>query len=307
MKRLIKYNSPYSEETFSDCSTNYEVLPFIVDDNASSKDLRKLVNSLGLKTLGNCKELKKPRFGGIQITHNVKLDETVNVQNKEVPVFLGFATIQESEGIVIHETIDNKVTDDMLHTAICNCDFDIRDVINLDGSINLVIESWGAFHHFNLSGYVEFTTMLTDLNIEDSVFDDSVFQCSECGEWDWNDSGYTYNYRIIDCEQFGINCGCSNEIQKENYDAFINNSDECIEIEVANELDNEGELKKIETFIGGMVDGRGGYINGESVREGDPKSILDGLLETNPDNQYLFALNESGQFQTYFTVYEVIQ
>ena len=306
MKRLIKYNSSYSEETFSDCSTNYEVLPFLVENDASSKDLRKLVNSLGLKTSGNCKKLTPSRFGGIQITHNVKLEETTNIGNKDVPVFLGFITIKDVEEIKIHETINNEVTSEIMNIAIDSQDFSIRDIIEIDNETRLLIESWEAFHHFRLSGYTDFDTMLENLDINDYIFDDSVFLCGGCYEWHYSDDCYSYNYKIIDGEIFGVSCGCADVEEKENYDNFINDSDQCISIEVATELVTSGEFQEIETFIGGMVDGRGGYINGKSVNEGVPSDILANLLVNDPEGQFVFAINEIGQFQTYFTVFQVI-
>ena len=56
-----------------------------------------------------------------------------------------------------------------------------------------------------------------------------------------------------------------------------------------------------------MVDGRGGYFNGKSTREGTPKSVLAEYMALKPDSVFLFTHDESGQFQTYFSIWEIKQ
>lgn len=65
------------------------------------------------------------------------------------------------------------------------------------------------------------------------------------------------------------------------------------------------ELRKIATILGLKVFGRGGRYNGEFTREGKPDDILKNLLKENPGKLYLFTHDESGQFQNYFSVWEV--
>ena|SRR3990167_2843335 len=56
---------------------------------------------------------------------------------------------------------------------------------------------------------------------------------------------------------------------------------------------------------GGMTDGRGGWFRGELTREGEPETVLAELLERNPEGEYVFSHDESGQFQVYFSVWRV--
>lgn len=78
MKRAIKFYNQYENDgiKFSDCSIHYEVLPFLVDDEASSKELRAIAKKMGYMCLGNIKTNKPDKYGrNDRITHAIKLNE----------------------------------------------------------------------------------------------------------------------------------------------------------------------------------------------------------------------------------------
>lgn len=318
MKRAVKLWNEYQNDSFrfSDCSTRYEILPFLVNNDLDGDAaLASVAEFLGLE-IGQPEKIEIDERGlrgsRIKTVNAFKLNETKNLpsrwneEQKSVPVFLALLDIGERDSVLpFVESLEGKIDSDLMWKIIQSGDFSIRDIIDLSGEKNLLIESWQAFHILALYGYQDFKTLLNDLEIDDSVFDDSVFQCGECGTWDYNDSGYTYNYRVIGCDIYGIReCSCGHEVAAECLEEeYVNNPETCVENEVLELI--KGRAEKIETFIGGMVDGRGGYINGESVREGHPAAVLKEFLSKNPDGKYFFVREGSGQFQTYFSIYQL--
>jgi len=313
MKRLIKYSSPYNEVEFSNCSTKYEVLPIVVPDGAGPKELEKCADSLGIKIIEPAKQVKeKYNRHGLKITHSVKIgNESTNSygERKNTDIRLGFITIDEQmpHDFPIVEKCDGLITKDSADRIFNEGRFYMRDVIALDSISpdHLLIESWDAFHFLEVLGY-KFQDLLDVLEVSETVFDDSVFQCSSCGEWDSNDSGYTYNYRVVDCEILGTNkCNCYNEHSLENFADKADDPKSCIELETAETLESGGKLEHLERFIGGMTDGRGGYYNGESVSESSPEEALAKYQGEYPDDSFIFTHDDSGQFQTYFSIWKI--
>ena len=315
MKRLITYYSEYEKLNFSSCSTRYEVLPYVVEDSAGNKELRELANLLGFKRQGNVKTLKPllSRCGVRQsliITHAVCIGETEDTtrtdKTKITKHYLGFISIKETEWIKTVPDCTGIFTDNHLeHLFNGSCDFNIISPIDLPDTRSLLIESWEAFHYLDLLGY-SFKQLLERCECEDTVFDDSVFCCGRCGEWNYTNNGYTYNYRITDDEIIGISCGCLAEHLEANFESHINDTDSPLELNVAETLESENKIKHLERFIGGMVDGRGGWFAGKSCREGHPKSVLKEYQSKYPDKEFIFSHDESGQFQTYFSIWEVL-
>lgn len=310
MKRLIKYWNTYESDknNFSNVSTNFEVLPIIVDDTASNKELRTLAKELGLETQGNVAS-----FEGGKLTHSLKLKEVKTKERwgkiESMQCYIGFIKVDDT--LPVLESINNDMTAEQAIEIINNQAYGIRDAITINGESMVLIDSWDAFSALSFAGYsleafAKHYDCLDSQGKAETVFDDSVFQCGECGEWDYNDNGYTYNYRIIGHEIIGERCGCLHEVQKRMVDEYIDDSSQAIELDTAKELESENKLEHLERFIGGMVDGRGGYYDGKYTRESNPEKALDEYREKFPDSQFIFSHDESGQFQTYFSIWKVL-
>lgn len=312
MKRVIKFWSDYKEDSnsgkFSDCSTKYEVLPALVPDDASN--LKDFAKELKLKTIGNVKigDVEKGfRRHGTVITHFIKLDETKHVKNKwkdeTHQVYLGFITVP-TISIPIKLKPNSRVTKEEARILVEERSAGIDDVGDIDGTTFVIMEGWQYYHLLPLNGY-SLESFQRAVGAKDRTFYDEVERCSGCDEFDWRDNGYTYNHRGTDDGNYGINCGCFQDYAKRNIDQYANESKEAIELDIAEELQKEGRLEFVERFIGGMTDGRGGYFRGEPTREGDPTEVLEELLKENPNGKYIFSHDESGQFQTYFSVWKL--
>lgn len=183
---------------------------------------------------------------------------------------------------------------------------DAVDTLNDDRLV--LMEDWSYLHEMRLLGYN--TNQFQELcgapkGSDGRTFQDNMQKCDECGVWDDRDNGYNYNHRMTDDGYIGLNCGCYHEHMKDNYLENVNDHKKCIELDVMKELENEGKVEFIERFIGGMTDGRGGYYAGKSCREGSPEGILEELITKSPKSKFLFSHDESGQFQTYFSVWKV--
>lgn len=316
MKRAIKFYNKYESDDikFSYCSTHYEVLPFLVSDEASSKELRSIANKMGYVCVGNVKTNKPDKYGrNDRITHAIKLNEKTekDYQGTHRDYYIGFITINTYHNILKPiEKADGIITacqsDDILNNQI----YGVEDIGVLQGNEEtiVVMSGWEYFHEMRLLGYDhnQFQEVVgAPKGSEGRDFYDSVFKCAECGLYDYESDGYHYNYRMTDDGPMGLNCGCYHEHMKDNYLENVNDSNKCIELDVMKELKKEGKVEFIERFIGGMTYGRGGYYAGKSCREGSPEGILEELLKKSPKSKFLFSHDESGQFQTYFSVWKV--
>lgn len=317
MKRLIKYNNVYASDKaeFSDCSTIYEVLPYVVEDNAESSDLRSLAIELGFNPAGNAQKVESKRWSSIKITHAIPIGE-VEVKDyfktEMHTQYLGFITIKEptpyqseTPYLSVDVACEGTLTQDDCYNIFNHQDFDIYGPIELDSENLMLIQSWSAYHYLNILGY-KFDDLMKISECEETIFDDSVTSCGECGAWMYNDNGYTYNYRIVnDCELLGLECGCYDDHMKNNWSERINDTKTPIELNIAKELEESGELKHLERFIGGMTDGRGGWFNGESCEESSPEEALEKYQNEMPECDFIITHDESGQFQTYFSIWQV--
>lgn len=318
MRRLIKYWNNYTSDnaTFSTCSTRYEILPVVMDNDAGLLDIIDSATQLDIPLTEDTytAEIPKHGFRVHTITHAIATKETALTYNREtVPVYLGWITIMEPhwDGLPVKDTVAKELTSEDISGILNGQNYGIQDTgLMIDEETRLlIIDSWSYFHGLPLAGY-SLDSLLKELEVdEDNVyFDDSVFRCGSCGNYDHNDNGYVYNFRIVnECELLGVNCGCYDTYNRDNYRDNVNDSDKSIELSTARDLESDGELEFIERFIGGMTDGRGGYFNGETTREGHPTEVLDELLENEPDGEFIFSHDESGQFQSYFSVWRVKQ
>lgn len=321
MKRVIKFWNKFDKgATFNDCGTQYEILPILVDDNAGNAELRAIAKQLGIETRG--RKIETPPVsnyrGKTNVTHAIKTGtktEPKFFEKREYEWYLGFVTLNESDGILEPVAkIGKRITREQATQIIEECAYGLDDVgdfsMTSKHDLRIIMEQWNYYHEIKMLGYDldKFERMVTRKRASqdgDREFNDGVFRCGECGTWDHNDSGYTYNYRIMDGEQLGLNCGCAHERAKENFSEMANDPKQFIEREAASELEDDGMLEHVERFIGGMTDGRGGFYGGESTREGTPEGVLNEMLVKEPKSKFVMSHDESGQFQSYFSIWRV--
>ena len=313
MKRAIKYWNIFKSNAadFSSCGTEYEVLPGLYPDDAGIVELRTLAKSLGLKTRGVA-TLKSPE-ARLKLSHSVKLvgkhERTYFNKTETFDLYLGFIELPDVSELPAKSTLNNSTPKGLLYELINGGDgyrLGIEEYgESVDGETWLVKTSWRQHHIMPLLGY-SLEKFYKAEGIDDVYFEDSVSRCSECGLYNHNDDGYTYNFRATDDGYIGIECGCFEEYALNNYSEYVNEPKKCIELSIAETLKDQGKIEFIERFIGGMVDGRGGCFRGERTREGEPSDVLTSLLEETPNGEFIFTHDESGQFQTYFSVWRVL-
>lgn len=310
--RLIKYWNKYSSNkaNFSNCSTEYKILDTLTD-NTSVNNLLKLSEKYGLETKKRYKAdfKNQHRYNKGPIGQAIKLREVKTVEKwnkKEVyQVYLGLIEVDTDGPLKPVENCKGVITDQQAYDIFNHQSYGVFDRVDIKGEGMIVIEGRNYFHDINLLGYsLEQFHEVND--VSEYVFCDEVFMCGDCNEWDYSDNGYTYNYRVIDCEKLGTSCGCFDSYCKENFaDEYGDDSEKAIELDTATELEKEGKLEHLERFIGGMTDGRGGYYNGDSCDEGEPDQVLKDYKEKYPDDTFIFSHDESGQFQSYFSIWRV--
>ena len=310
MKRLIKYHSHYNEIKFSDCSTKYEILPYLVDDNAGSKELREFADALGYGRVDNCKALKKNNSyhnsDANIITHYVTIDETIDgcgmYSDEKYQVRLAFITLRVHhwEGANVLTPIETPKTEMTLEQAyeiVGNQSYGVESIYQMNQDCNdeshLIMAGWHYYHEINLLGY-DLDQFEKLIKVDDRNFYDSVFDCGDCGKGDYVDSGYTYNYQIVECTQLGINCGCYNKYLTKNWKNFINDFDSGLQGDIVEELVKQGKIVEVDDFCARWGDGV------------HPEDILKNVLKDDSKAQFIFGIDGVGQFRTDFTLYKVI-
>lgn len=304
MKRVIKFTQ--ENPIFSDCSTKYEIMPILMPDSADCSDLARIANNLDLQVSEDFTAESLKYSCALYVTHAVCVSQ-VGSDRKQ---WLGFITLPKHSQkyyLDLKESIGNEMTTEDASNTVNNQHYGVDEYgETVDGGVVLVTSGWNYFHEIPLLGYsLEHFEQL--LGVTEHGFYDDTERCQACGKFDSRDNGYRYNFREVDGGYFGVNCGCYHEAGKDAYESYINSSDKAIEGSIAKELESEGTLEHVERFIGGMVDGRGGYYAGKPTREGKPESILKALLSKEPKARFIFSHDESGQFQTYFSVYRVVE
>lgn len=323
MKRVIKFWNRFSDKGFSDCGTVYEVLPILVQDNAGPKELLKIARELGVETRGRkVKTHEVPTGytrGATHMTHSILTGEkqAKSKWDKEIVEWaLGFVTLNEKQAILKPVAkLGKRITREQANEIINERAYGLDDVGDFSmvpnkRDLQIVMSGHNYYHEIKMLGYdmERFEMMVTRKRTSqegERNFYDSVFRCDDCGTWDNNDSGYTYNYRIIDGEQLGLNCGCAHERAKANFLSMANDPKQFVDREAADELAEDGLIEHVERFIGGWTDGRGGFYGGESTREGNPEGVLKEYLAKEPKSKFVMSHDESGQFQTYFSIYRI--
>lgn len=329
MKRLIKFWNPIGNKPeFSHCSTKFEVLPHLVEDKDGPAVLKALAKQLKLRTKGEVITVSDKSVGyrryGTHLTHALQLTASVpgvGMYSKEkYNVYIGFVTLPESK-ILTPSVKPAKLTKAQARAIDNDQSFGIAWTgEHVNGDFILVKSGWDFYTDLRLMGY-DHEQLLKLIKAEDYGFDDDTDRCSECDKAASSDNGYTYNFRYIESKgMMGIECGCYEEWAKsaEGLEEYAGNSEKAMELDAAKEHADAGRLRFIERFIGGMTDpGRGGYWHGGdsdndydregSVRNGSPDKVLAALKRANPKGVYMFSHDDSGQFQTYFSVWEVIK
>lgn len=323
MKRVIKFWNKFGDKGFNDCGTKYEVLPILVEDSAGESELRTIAKQLGIETRGRkVKTHEMPTGysrGATYMTHSMPTGEKTEPKYHNQEVFawhIGFVTLNEKAGILKpYEKLGKRITKDQANDIINERAYGLDDVgdfsmIPKKLDLQIVMSGWNYYHEIKMLGYdlEAFEKMVTRKKKSQDVnrnFYDSVFRCDHCGTWDSNDFGYTYNYRIMDGERLGLNCGCAHERAKETFAEMANNPKRYIEREAAEKLVENGMLEHIERFIGGWTDGRGGSYGGVSTREGTPEGVMAQMLKEEPKSKFVISHDESGQFQSYFSIYRI--
>lgn len=315
MKRLIKFWNVFQSDkaTFSDSSSNYEVLAELVDDSAGIPELKALAKKHGIKLGRKTFTEETSSRGCLRVTHAINTTEIHKRpyfgRTEEHPVYLAFITFKHDGVLKPLVTIENKVTKQQANDIVNNQAYGVSDVgETVDGKVVLVRESWHYGHSIRFAGY-SLGSFENQLGVEEMGFDDDTYRCSGCNLYDSADSGYTMNHRVVECELLGVNCGCFQEYSEsdEAIENYTNNSAEAMGGDSAEKLADAGKLKHLERFIGGMTDGRGGFYGGKSTREGNPKSVLAEYQAKFPKAKFVFSHDESGQFQTYFSIYKVLK
>lgn len=317
MKRLIKYWNQYNDSYFSDCSTEYEILD-LVDDSFGYKELRQLAELNDIEVVGKC---FKPEFYNswkLGITHAIKIKDPVTTDTgvyfkgepKQVDAYLGFITLPDVEYIPALETLNNELTQEQVDNLISYQDLSISNLAEINESgLRIIIEDWDYFHSLKLLGY-SFKSLHKLCGTDECTFSDEVEFCHECGAYDWRDDGYTYNHRIVDdCHLLGINCGCYDEYCKSDagLNEFSDNPDKCMESDSADELVESNKIEFLERFVGGMTDSwRTHHYDGQPVRVLSPDEALIEYKDKLPESCFLFVRDESGQFQTYYSLYKIV-
>jgi len=314
MKRLIKFHNQYQNDgvKFSTCSTKYEILDGLFPDSAGIADIKRYAKDHQIPVLRKNETVSNEYDRALVITECLLQARETKLSRwgdpEETLVWLGLISLPTRGPLEPIETTENPISADQLYEILNNQHYGVSDLgEHVDGDTCLVIESWDFFHSMPLLGYplAEFYKAcdITDYH----GFSDDTYRCEGCNKFDDRDNGYTTNHRVVDdCTLLGINCDCYTEHCESEFMEFADDTNKAIELSTAETLAESGKLEHIERFIGGMTDGRGGSYNGESIREGTPESVLADLKKANPETQYLFTHDESGQFQTYFSVWQIL-
>jgi len=326
MKRLIKFHTHFTSHNdkpeFSDCSSKFEVLPFLVEDDAGPKALEALAKQLKLRRAGPA-----VKGGGQGITHALPLTSYVKgggmYAKDKYREYLAFIELPDSDAVKPVLKPNSKLTKAQANEIVNRQVYGVNAVgEHVDGQTILVKRNWKFYVELRVLGY-HHEQLLKLLKAEDYGFDDDTDSCSECGKFNSNDNGYKSNFRHTGGGCIGIECGCYDEWAEssEAVDEYANNRHAGMELAAAKKHAKAGRLVFIERFIGGMTDpGRGGNWGGlgdgtgepdESgyghVRNGRPETVLKALLKLDPKGKFLFSHDDSGQFQMYFSVWKVIR
>lgn len=358
MKRLIRYHNSHEQDgaAFSDCSTKYTVLPVLVADDAGAKELvaaaKNMEGQIPLVTedmvigpdiakvakfnfthvmkqggevtpTGKPAVEWRPQHGPHRVTHAVQIGE-VDVKDyhdtRKQPEWLGFITLARSEEIKPSKRPGKKMTKAQARHVVEYTEFGVQDVgETTDGKIIIVKSGWEYYCGLPLHGY-SLESFQEAEGITEEGFHDDTSSCQSCGKFDSNDDGRQTNFREVNGEYLGINCGCYGEtcMSDDALEDFTDNEKKGMELEFAHKWMEQGRLKFVERYMGGWTDpGRGGYWGGADERNemkgsygscmaANPDKIVKEWQEKNPNGHFVISHDESGQFQSYWSLWQVM-
>lgn len=345
--------------SFSDCSTKFTVLPVLVADDAGAKELveaaRNMEGQLPLVTEDQvigpdiAKKPKinfthtidrdgtvtptgkpavewRPQHGPHRITHAVQIGEVETHDGLyfrgnavKVPEWLGFITLAHSN-LKPSKRPNRKLTSEQARHIVENCEFGVANVgETADGKIIIVKAGWEYTCGLPLHGYTLESFQEAE-NITEEGFEDDTSQCTACYKFDSNDDGRTANFREVNGEWLGINCGCYGEacMSEDALEDYTDNEKKGMELKFAHKWMEQGRLKFVERYMGGWTDpGRGGHWRGPDERKGmtgtygscdigDPKDVIKKWKSENHGASFVISHDESGQFQTYWSLWKVV-
>ena len=311
MQRLVKFSTCHSRNElpeWSTCRTKFEVLPVVVEDSeATAERLTALAHEYSISLASGPSTEKSDNYDSRRyLTMAARIDQE---SNREAS-YLGFVNVPQCSVLRVHSGPNSlPLTYDQAMDLVNSQECGISSVgEHVNGDYILVKSGWDFYQALKLLGY-DHEQFLKVLKCQDFGFCDDTDSCTQCYKFNSRDDGYNSNFQYIESigENLGIDCGCYAEYAEspESLQALENNSDTALELDVAEAHADAGRLKFITRYIGGMVDGRGGSCNGKFVKEGDPAAILKAFLKRYPNGRYVFSRDESGQFQTYFSVWRV--
>lgn len=319
MKRLIQYHDKINDNKgeFSDCSTDYKILG-LYSDEAGAAVLENYAKQYHIKTVGDVftPSSSPYKFREIKVTHALKLEASIEINNsmgakKPCTQYLGLVDLNFTSKQLLPPTelLNTDLTKDQAEAILNAQIYGIDGVGETVGGERVLVKSgWHYYHQLPLLGY-SLESFDNIMGITQHSFYDEVSSCHGCGLYADCTDLYKENFKIVDeCELFGIECGCYHEycVSSDALAEFVNNPTKAMELTTCETLENDGRLKFVERFIGGLVDGRGGHFGGEYIKEGTPRKALQLFKAAYPKADFVFSHDESGQFQAYFSIWQIV-
>jgi hypothetical protein len=312
MKRVLKFNHRYviNGWYFSEYSTNYELFPYVVDDDAGDDVLMEFIKKLNLRAVDEPIKIETPTDKESFFITNAVKEGTISTAgffNKaSVSVYLGFITIPESDILPVKESLGNKLSYDQACEIVKKQDYGVVDSgITVDGD-GIVIRSGPEFYHaLPMNGY-DLNSFKEVLGITLEGLPNIYDRCNMCFKYESRYDGRIVNFHHTPDGDMGIKCGCYDIYCKENLDKYIGVLGKPIPLHVAEELESEGVIEHVEQFIREFTDDPGDSWRGEICKEGDPIKILKWRMEEDPKSSYLTSEDTRGPFKNYFSLWKVV-
>jgi len=170
MKRLIKFYNIYQNDNnladgipnFSHCSTKFEVLPYLVEDDAGPKELEALAKKLKLRTKGRIRHNKTNKPGyylySSHLTTAVML--TSKAHDKEMcsketyQEWIGFITLPKSKVLKPVTKPGKRITKKQAYDIINFRELGVSGTYDyVNGDFIVVKSGWNFYTDMRLLGY----------------------------------------------------------------------------------------------------------------------------------------------------------
>lgn len=322
MYRAVKFPQMYASDGSALRALHADRATFldIVSATDSAAELKKIATDMGLA-------YHKKSVRAVNKYHDYQMPATTRVielverettrfglrSDETSPIYLAWVKIPEVAGLPIRTVVSDDVSDAEIENFRLEGDYSQLGIGQYgddeNGKCVIAVGDHSFWAIGPLLGYSVNAVCAMLGGAEDNItFDDQVFYCQGCNTLQEDTDGHMYRYRQVDGELFGIACGCAAEAELECIEDYVNEPDKQITAESAERLVESGNLVHVARYIGGWTDpGRGGYYDGESVENGEPEGVIKALLEASPDASFVCSVDESGQFQTYWSVYRLIE